>query len=630
MKTRTEFLLAGVLPVGLPLVAQTVDRPNIVWFLTEDVSTHYLGLFNDGRGAATPNVERLAKHGVTFTNAYSCAPVSSAARTTLITGCYAPSFEGAYHRTLSPADLPEGLNMFPSYLRQAGYYTCNAHKTDYNVKLDKTAWDEIKGTLESWQVRPDKSKPFFLMRTTMTTHESRVQFPESSVNKKKTVNSPENVYLHPSLPDTRLMRYTYATFYDRINDSDRELGELVDILKKNGELENTFIFYFGDNGGSLPGTKGYTNDIGFHVPLVVYVPEKWKDKVDYSYGSKEDGLVSFMDFAPTVLSLAGVEIPERMDGAPFLVKETDMDDRVVYGYGDRYDEFYAFNRCVRKGKYRYARNYQPSHPRSLFAYFRYRQAAFREWKDLYNEGKLSAAQQRFFLPMGAEELYDLENDPYELHNLASDPQYKKVVKQLRNTLNENLREKADLGFFPETVVLEEGIPAADAYGQKNKKRIGRFIEVADLQTKSYDATVQKQLRKALESDDPVIRWWGLTTCAYFGKQVDELEPQISSLLSDERSYVGSKAMVVSSILGKRYEKSQFMALMADTKTEAEVLLLLNDLTFLLENQLIAPFEIAAEELPYKKFSEDWRLRYINSYSTTDNWEDRWKTIYKKK
>ena len=624
--------MIGFLPLTMPVLAQeagVMECPNIVWFLTEDVSTHYLGMFNDGRGAATPNVERLARHGVTYTNAYSCAPVSSAARTTLITGCYAPSFEGAYHRTLSPAAMPENLNMFPAYLRQAGYYTCNAHKTDYNVKVDKTAWDEMKGTLESWQARPDRSKPFFLMRTTMTTHESRVQFPENTINKKKTENSPENVYLHPSLPDTKLMRYTYATFYDRINDSDRELGEIIDMLKKNGELDNTFIFYFGDNGGSLPGTKGYTNDIGIHVPLVVYVPEKWKDKVGYAYGSTEDGLVSFMDFAPTVLSLAGVDVPERMDGQPFLVKEADMEDRVVYGYGDRYDEFYAFNRCIRQGKYRYARNYQPNHPRSLFAYFRYRQAAFREWKDGFEEGKLSAEQQRFFRPMGAEELYDLENDPYELHNLATDPKYKKVVAGLQKQLNRNLKAKADLGFFPETVVLEEALPDADAYGQLHKQEIARFIEIADLQTEKYSKSVEKKLRTALTSENPVERWWGLTTCAYFGKTAQALEHEVNALLQDNRAYVRSKAMVVSSILGQRYDKAQFMAMMEKTQTEAEVLLLLNDLTYLYEEELITPFEIAGGELPYKKFSEDWRLRYLNSYVTTDNWKDRWQMIYKK-
>lgn len=137
------------------------ERPNIVWFLTEDLSPHYLALFNNGKGAGNSHVRQMAEHGLIYTNAYSNAPVSSAARTTLITGCYAPRFAGSFHRRLQPLVMPEGLNMFPTYLRQAGYYTCNAQKTDYNVQLDKGAWDEIKGELNTWRNRPDKSKPFF-------------------------------------------------------------------------------------------------------------------------------------------------------------------------------------------------------------------------------------------------------------------------------------------------------------------------------------------------------------------------------------------------------------------------------------------------------------------------------------
>ena len=151
-------------------------KPNIVWFLTEDLSPQYLSLFNNGKGCDMPNVERLAKEGIIYTNAYSSAPVSSAARTTLITGCYAPRFGGALHRRLEPLPMPKDLNMFPTYLRKAGYETYNVIKTDYNVVLDENAWTNIKGKIDSWTKRPDKSKPFFLMRSQLDTHESRLQF----------------------------------------------------------------------------------------------------------------------------------------------------------------------------------------------------------------------------------------------------------------------------------------------------------------------------------------------------------------------------------------------------------------------------------------------------------------------
>ena len=623
--------VSGIVPVFAEKATSTeTERPNIVWFLTEDLSTHYLAMYNNGKGAATPNVERLAKHGIVFSNAYSNAPVSSAARTTLITGCYAPSLEGSFHRCLKPMPMPENLNMFPAYLRENGYFTCNASKTDYNVKIDEKAWDRKKGKLDVWRERKDKSQPFFFMRSNLVTHESRLQFNEETYTNKKTNNDPDKVFIHPTLPDTKLVRYTYATFYDRINDSDKELGELIDMFEEEGVMDNTFIFYFGDNGGSLPGTKGYTNDIGIHVPLVVYVPEKWKDKIGIETGTTDNTLVSFMDFGPTVLNLAGVDIPARMDGKPFLGKDADKRDDVVFGYGDRFDEFYAFNRCIRQGKYRYARNYLPYHTRSLFAFYRYKQLAFREWKDLYMNGKLNDSQGNFFKQMPVEELYDLENDPFELHNLAKDPKYKEVVAGLRGKLNNYMIEKADLGFFPESIIFEEGYNDPSTYGQTNKKRISKFIEIADMQTAAYNKKIEKKLIGSLSSDDPVERWWALTSCAYFADKCSNIKDRITSLLKDERSFVRSRAMVALSIMGERFTKENFLYSLSDVRTVAETLLLLNDLTYLYENNLIKPFELSMDYMKYKNFGEEWRLKYLNSFVYTDKPEERWDIIYDKK
>lgn len=234
------------------------ERPNFVWFMAEDISKHYLSLYNDGKeGVATPNVEKLAAEGIVFNNAYCNAPVSSAARSTLITGCYAPRLGVSFHRKLQKMPMPEGLNMFPSYLRKAGYHTSNATKTDYNCFLDKTAWDVVEGKIGEWRNRPDKRKPFFHVYTNAVTHEGKLQFKKNAVKEVPVHNNPASVTIHPYHPDTELFRYTYATFYDRIQDSDTALGELIEMLKTDGELDNTFVFYFGDNGGSLPGTMGH-------------------------------------------------------------------------------------------------------------------------------------------------------------------------------------------------------------------------------------------------------------------------------------------------------------------------------------------------------------------------------------
>ena len=587
------------------------ERPNIVWFLAEDLSPHYLALFNEGRGAVTPNLERLAEEGLIYTNAYSNAPVSSAARTTLITGCYAPRFAGSLHRKMQEMPMPEGLSMFPAYLRRNGYYTCNASKTDYNVVFDEEAWDRKKGDLTTWRNRPDKKQPFFYQRNNTVSHESCLHFGPQALENKKTVNNPADVYIHPNLPDTKLMRYTYATFYDRIQKADKELGQLVDMLREDGVLDNTFIFFFGDNGGSLPGTKGYTDDIGIHVPLVVYVPEKWRDKIDLPVGTRQDGLVSFMDFAPTVLNLAGVEVPEQMDGTPFLGKGAVKGQECIFGYGDRFDELYAFNRVIRKGKYRYARNYQPYHTQSLYALYRYKQLAFQEWKQLYKDNKLNANQSSFFKPFGAEELYDLEKDPMELNNLAENPVYSEVLAGLRKELGAYLVEKADLGFFPETLILEEEMDNPDAYGNRNKKRIETFREVADLQIEDFNE-IKSRLEQALKSDDAVERWWGLTTCTAFGKEAVSLKKTAQCLLDDERSYIRARAMVFLSRTGDRFADKDVYSVLDNSTTDAESLLALNDFTYLVESGLLAPFKLEEADVQKSCNGVDWRVKYLKT------------------
>ena len=437
-----SFTTLCVIGNFLPAKGQELKeiRPNFVWFMAEDVSKHYLSLYNDGSyGAVTPNLEKLATEGIIFNNAYSNAPVSSAARTTLITGCYATRLGCSYHRRMEEVPLPKGVNMFPAYLRKAGYYTFNASKTDYNCILDETAWDVVGGKLCEWHNRPNKKKPFFLVRTNVLTHESNLLFPKSRLRETRTNNLPDNVFVHPYHPNTELFRYTYATFYDCIQDSDKELGKLMRMLEENGELDNTFIFYFGDNGGALPGTKGYTTEGGMQVPLVVYVPARWRDKIPLKIGTKVDGFVSFVDFGPTLLHLAGVDARQEMDGIPFLGTDISLkqlnERNEVYGYGDRFGELYAFNRTLRQGKFKYSRNFLSYHPKSLYSNYRYKQAAFCEWRELYEAGKLNAVQSRFFEPQKAEELYDLSIDPYETCNLADSPAYDSILKGLRKLLN---------------------------------------------------------------------------------------------------------------------------------------------------------------------------------------------------
>ncbi|MFR9503716.1 MAG: sulfatase [Rikenellaceae bacterium] len=612
---RLMMLCGGVSTIAVSSQAAPLskeqEKPNIIWFLTEDLSPHFLALFNDGKGCETPNLAKLAQAGMLYPNAYSNAPVSSAARTTLITGCYSPSFEGSFHRHIEINAMPEGLHMFPTYLRREGYYTINAKKTDYNVELDEEAWDNINGELDSWCSLPDDDQPFFMQRSVMTTHESRLLFDEQQYRSVVTRHNPDDVFLLPHVPDTELMRYTYATIYDRIEESDAELGELIEMLQEEGEADDTIIFFFGDNGGTTPGTKGYTDNVGVQVPLVVYVPEKWRDRLGAESGVVREDLVSFIDFAPTTLNLAGVEAPERMDGNMFLGTNSSRGSESVVCYGDRFDELYSFNRSIRKGNMRYERNYQPYQTQSLFALYRYKQMAFREWKELYQQGELNSAQSRFFEPQGVEELYDLESDPNELNNLAKDPRYVKELNDLRSDMNSYLLDKCDLGLFPETIIHEEAMDNPDNFGKANRSRIKQFMEVADLQRLEFKAAKRK-LSKALDSEDDVVVWWALTSSAAFGEEAIALRPKVQSLLMHERSYVRSKAMLFLLMCGDNFTSEEIKALFKDCRKDAETLLILNDIATMEELGLVEPFPISVEDAPADDFSIEWRVRYLQS------------------
>ena len=606
----TLSLSSSVLAIEKP-----EKKPNFVWFMEEDVSKHYLSLYNqNGQGAATPNVEKLAQEGLLFNHAFSNAPVSSAARSTLFTGCYAPRTGMSWHRKLQVVPMPAGLELFPAYLRKAGYYTSNSSKTDYNCVLQEGVWDSVKGNLDEWRNRPQKNMPFFFVRTNAVSHESCLHFPLSAVKTKPTDYKPEDVVLPPIHPDTELFRYTYATFYDRINKTDVELGKLMQMLSDDNLLDDTFIFYFGDNGGSLPGSKGYTGELGLHVPLVVYIPKNWRDKLQLPVGKSVDGFVSFLDFAPTLLHLAGIDIPEQIDGTPFLGEDISLaklnQRDKTYGYGDRFDELYAFTRTVRMGKYKYSRNFVPYQPKGFYAFYRYKMEAFKEWKDLYEKGELSAAQRAFFDPQAPEELYDVENDPYEIHNLAKDIRYEQTLKELRCELKKNMLSLNDLGLFPEAVWLKEGIDNPVAFGTGNKKRLERYSDILDLELNGFDDAKSK-LQKALRSDDPVANYWALTVCVYFGEQSKPLKKEVTTLLNNPLSIVKSRALLALSRMEKTSSERQMLDILYSAKTEAEMLQILGDIVYM-KDYLHLDFWIDKNQLAFPIENTMWRVEYINS------------------
>lgn len=619
MKRSTKLTSLAVLPL-LALSAQTAqaqERPNVIWYMIEDTSPQYIGLYNNGKGAKMPNLEKFAKNAIIYDNAFSSAPVSSAARTTLITGCYAPRFGGSLHRRLEEIPMPEGLRMFPSYLREAGYYTVNAIKTDYTVELDETAWDKISGKLGDWNNRKDKNQPFFFVRTNTVTHEGCLLFNEEKYNTVKTETDPNKVYVHPNLKATDLMKYTYATFYDKLKAADEEFGKMLAMLEKDGLMDNTFIFFFGDNGGTLPQSKGYANDTGFRVPLLVYIPEKYRADVGLKAGKHTDGIVSFMDFGATVMNLAGIkELPEQMNGRPFLGKDSYEEGREsLVCYTDRFDDSYAFNRVLYRGDFRYGRNYTPYHMRGLYGYYRYRCLAMQEAREMFGKGELNELQSRFFEPQGCEELFDLKNDPNETRNLANDPKYRAQLIQMRSELACQVDNYCDLGFLPETIITEKAFKNPERYGFEHQKDLVSYRMIADLQLQPLNTKTSEKIVMATKNEDEVAQWWGLTTGAYFGDKMSsnkEYVEQVNKLKAKHnRSYVRSRAFVADTKIGGTITPEEIKDILSRCRTLSEVLYVLNDVAYLRDTNFIPAIELSANEIPFVNSSVEERITYLS-------------------
>jgi arylsulfatase A-like enzyme len=596
---------------GVVNSASAVEQPNFVWLISEDNSKHYLRLF-DTHGAETPAIERLASRGLIFENTFSNSPVCSVARTTLITGCYAPRIGTQYHRRSVVVPMPPGLRMFPAYLRDAGYYTTNHRKKDYNAVEGDGVWDE-SSPRASWRQRR-KGQPFFHQRSFPVTHESSLHFSSEALQEEQTKTDPTTVFLAPHHPDTPTFRYTYALYHDRIRQMDAQVGAVVEELTQDGLLEDTFIFYFGDHGGVLPRSKGYAYESGLHVPLVVRVPEKWRHLVPWKASTRVSGFVSFVDFGPTLLHLAGIPVPVGVDGRPFLgagVSAADVNERdEAFGYADRFDEKYDLVRTLRKGRYEYVRSFQPFNFDGLRNNYRYKMLAYTEWLELYKAGKLGLVERQFFEPRAPEALYDIEKDPYETQNLAVNPEYTKVLAVLRVRLAERIRGMPDLSLFPESALVEEAFAGPVAFGVKNKARIVRLADVADLSLVGF-AEAEGELRSALESKDPWQRYWGLIGLSAHGRRAHSMAERAKHLADgDPELLVRTRAAEFLGLIGARDPQPVILDVLRKSRSGVEVNLILNTLVLLRDGKTAYDFRITPEDMGATGQYVKRRLTYL--------------------
>ncbi|MBZ0256690.1 sulfatase, partial [bacterium] len=333
-----------------PAHAADDDRPNILWITSEDNGPH-MGCYGDSF-ADTPNLDSLAKKSVIYMNAWSTAPVCAPARTTIISGMYPPSTGSEHMRSMS--HLPQGFKMYPQYLREAGYYCTNNSKEDYNLEKPGQVWDDSSKKAH-FRNRAD-GQPFFAIFNFTTTHESQIR-----KRPHKQVHDPNKVRVPAYHPDTPEVRQDWAQYYDKMTEMDAQAGEILAQLEEDGLTDNTIIFYYGDHGSGMPRSKRWPYNSGLSVPMILHIPEKYKDlrPPDYKRGGSSDRLVGFIDLAQTVLSLAGIKPPAHMQGHAFAGKYTQPEPEYAYGFRGRMDERYDMVRVVRNQQYLYIRNYMP-------------------------------------------------------------------------------------------------------------------------------------------------------------------------------------------------------------------------------------------------------------------------------
>jgi len=435
-------------------------RPNILWVSFEDTNPFY-GCYGDPV-ARTPNLDRLAAQGCRWPNAFSTAGVCAPARSAVITGMY-PTSIGTHHmRTththpLAPelptpysAVVPHYVKCFPEYLRAAGYYCTNNVKTDYQFAPPLTAWDELSPEAH-WRNRPDERQPFFAVFNPVRTHESGM-WPEKC---PEIAFDPAAIPLPPYFPDTPKVREAMARMYTNIEHSDRLLGDLLQQLEDEGLADNTAVFHWSDH-GPLPRGKRWPYDSGIHVPMIV----RWPDRIEP--GTASEQLVSTVDLGPTVLSIAGVEIPRHMQGRAFLGGQAAPPRDYVYASRDRHDEAYDMVRAVRDRRYKYIRNFRPDLPYLLWIPYRNRHPILEEMWRLYLAGELAGPQLLMFQRnRPAEELYDTQVDPFEIHNLAGEPSHGAELERLRAALDAWRREVGDLGEEPEAEMVRRWYPGGE-------------------------------------------------------------------------------------------------------------------------------------------------------------------------
>lgn len=511
------------LAVSTRAAAET-PRPNILWLVSED-NMPMLGCCGDPL-ARTPNLDKFAAGGIRYTQAYAHSPVCAPSRFTIVTGTYACEMGTEGMRSRFP--IPATIKPYPVLFREAGYYCSNDAKTDYNFKGDdKSYWDECSEKAH-YRNRP-AGKPFFAVFNCNLTHESSLFKP-----KPVTETDPAKVALPPYHPDTPEIRNKWAQYYDRVSEMDAWVGDHLRELEESGLADYTVVFYYSDHGGVLPRSKRYLHHTGTHVPLIVRFGKNVAHLAPQPPGAVSDRLVGFADLVPSVLSLAGLPIPEYARGTAFLGPQAAKPAEYVFLYRTRMDERMDYMRGITDGNHRYIRNYMPRRLLGQHVDYLWKSEAMQSWEREYKAGRCDETQSRFFQPKAVEELYGVAKDPWEVDNLANRAKFEPILRKMRAALHAKQLEIQDAGLIPEAMMgrLSWTSPVRE-HVVKDDFPMARLLETAEMASTAATAGDFEELKRRLSDPVPAIRYWAANGLAEMGAKARDALPELAARLADE-------------------------------------------------------------------------------------------------
>ncbi|MFM7607162.1 MAG: sulfatase-like hydrolase/transferase [Prosthecobacter sp.] len=522
--------------------AFAADQPNILWLVCEDMSPD-LGCYGDTY-AKTPQIDQFAARSIRFTRAFAESPMCAPSRSALITGMHTGPLGTSMMRSAHP--VPTAYRGFPAWLRQAGYYTSNNAKTDYNLfapNFVQTAWDESSKTAH-WRKRP-AGKPFFSVFNYGDTHQSMTSRDNYADFVKKVqsrlspgeIHDPAKVPLPPYYPDTPTARRTVARYYDCISTLDVWVRDMLRDLEADGLAQDTIVFFYSDHGAGMPGGKAATFARGLRVPLLVHFPEKFRHLAPAAKGTVSDRLVSFVDFGPTVLALAGLKVPEHMQGRPFLGSDIGEPSKFVYGTRDRMDETLETTRWISDGRYHLVRSFDtqpPADQQTLLSCYNSNGELCREIRALKAAGSLNDTQRKLWGDSRPPLMFfDTQSDPWCVNNLSNDPAHREHAATMLAELDGLMLRDLDLGFWPEPerVTAENGHSAHLRAHRDKLYPLERIFPIAKLvgQGEQHRST----FIAALADTDASVRYWAAVGLAALGGESAPLRP----LLKDSAASV---------------------------------------------------------------------------------------------